>query len=176
ESQHPDRPFNIRSSSGKLFGISGGSAEALARVVYHKLTSKELTDSKVTEVKILSGVKAFSFNAAGQTFTFAVVNGLKNIHSILPVLMGGDVKLDYIEVMACSGGCVNGGGQPYVDEEKYVKLRAKAIIEIDEVEGIKCATRNPAVQSIYDEFLGETGSEKAKKFLYTRYSKREVLL
>jgi len=145
-------------------------------VVYHKLTSKELTDSKVNEVKILSGVKAFSFNAAGQTFTFAVVNGLKNIHSILPVLMGSDVKLDYIEVMACHGGCVNGGGQPYVDEEKYVKLRAKAIIEIDEAEGIKCATRNPAVQSIYDEFLGETGSEKAKKFLYTRYSKREVLL
>ncbi len=176
ESQHPDKPFNIRSSSGKLFGISGGSAEALARVVYHKLTSKELTDSKVNEVKILSGVKAFSFNAAGQTFTFAVVNGLKNIHSILPVLMGSDVKLDYIEVMACPGGCVNGGGQPYVDEEKYVKLRAKAIIEIDEAEGIKCPTRNPAVQYIYDEFLGETRSEKAKKFLYTRYSKREVLL
>lgn len=176
EPQHADKPFNIRSSAGKLFGISGGSAEALARVVYHKLTSKELDDSKITEVKMVSGVKVFSFNAAGQTFTFAAVNGLKNIHSILPVLMGGDVKLDYIEVMACPGGCINGGGQPYVDEEKYVKLRAKAIIEIDEAEGIKCATRNPAVQSIYDEFLGDTGSEKAKKYLYTRYSKRDVLL
>lgn len=176
ESQHPDKPFNISSLSGKLFGISGGSAKALARVVHHKLTLKELDDSKITEFKMVSGVKAFSFNTARQSFTFAVVNGLKNIHSIVPVLMGGDVKLDYIEIMACPGGCINGGGQPYVDDEKYVKLRAKAIIEIDEAEGIKCATHNPAVHSIYDKFFRETGSEIAKKFIYTRYSKRDVLL
>lgn len=81
-------------------------------MVYFKLTSKEINDSKINEIKIVSGVKAYSFNAAGKTFTFAVVNGLKNIHSILPVLVSGEVKLDYIEVMACTGGCVNGGGQP----------------------------------------------------------------
>lgn len=176
EPQHADKPFNIRSSAGKLFGISGGSAEALARMVYFKLTSKEINDSKINEIKIVSGVKTYSFNAAGKTFTFAVVNGLKNIHSILPVLVSGEVKLDYIEVMACTGGCVNGGGQPYVDDDKFVKLRAKTIAEIDEAEGIKCAARNPVVQAIYDDFLGETGGEKSKKFLYTRYSKREVLL
>jgi len=176
EPQHADKPFNIRSSAGKLFGISGGSAEALARMVYFKLTSKEINDSKINEIKIVSGVKAYSFNAAGKTFTFAVVNGLKNIHSILQVLVSGEVKLDYIEVMACTGGCVNGGGQPYVDDDKFVKLRAKTIAEIDEAEGIKCAARNPVVQAIYDDFLGETGGEKSKKFLYTRYSKREVLL
>lgn len=176
ESQHPDKPFNIRSSAGKLFGISGGSAEALARMIYFRLTSKELNQSKLTEVKVVSGVKAYSFKAEGMTFTFAVVNGLKNIHSLLPALLGGEVKLDYIEVMACPGGCINGGGQPFVEDDKFVKMRAKTIAEIDEVDGIKCAARNPVVQAIYDEFLGEVGSEKSRKFLYTRYSKREVLL
>lgn len=176
EPQHADKPFSIRSSAGKLFGVSGGSAEALARMVYFKLTSKEINDTKINEIKIVAGVKAYSFNAAGKTFTFAVVNGLKNIHSILPVLVNGDVRLDFIEVMACPGGCVNGGGQPYVEDEKFVKMRAKTIAEIDEAEGIKCAARNPVVQAIYDEFLGEAGGEKSKRFLYTRYSKREVLL
>ncbi len=176
ESQHADKPFNIRSSAGKLFGISGGSAEALARMVFFRLTSKELNQSNLNEIKVISGVKAYSFNAAGKTFTFAVVNGLKNIHTIIPALADGDVKFDFIEVMACPGGCINGGGQPYGDNAKFVRMRAKAIIDMDDFDAIKCAARNPVVQTIYDEFLGEVGGEKSRKFLHTQYSKRDVLL
>ncbi len=176
ESQHADKPFHIRSSAGKLFGISGGTAQALARLIFFKLTGKDLVESKITEVKLGQGVKAFSFKCAEKTFTFAVINGLQNIHNIIPELINSKTPIDYIEVMACPGGCVSGGGQPYEPDKKMVKLRAKAILEIDEADGIKCAARNPIVQAVYQEFVGEPGGELAGKLLKTRYSKRDVLL
>jgi iron only hydrogenase large subunit-like protein len=176
ESQHADKPFNIRSSAGKLFGISGGSAEALARMVFFRLTSKELNQSNLNEIKVISGVKAYSFNAAGKTFTFAVLNGLKNIHTIIPALADGDVKFDFIEVMACPGGCINGGGQPYGDNAKFVRMRAKAILIWTILTLSSVLPEILCVQTIYDEFLGEVGGEKSRKFLHTQYSKRDVLL
>ncbi len=176
EPQHADQPFNIRSSAGKLFGISGGTAEALARSIYFKLTGKELIQSQVTEIKLGQRIHAFSFKAAGKPFSFAVINGMQNIHQVLQELMNGKNAVDYIEVMACLGGCVNGGGQPVVNDSKIVKLKAKAIMEIDEVDGIKCSAKNPVVQTVYNNFLLEPGSEKATKLLHTRYQKRDVLL
>ncbi|QKG80267.1 [FeFe] hydrogenase, group A [Tenuifilum thalassicum] len=176
ETQHADKPFNIRSSAGKLFGISGGAAEAIARMIYFRITSKELVDKNIKEERIGSGVKAFSFKAAGHQFRFAIVNGLKNIHEIIGEVLKPENEIDFVEVMACPGGCVNGGGQPFTMDEKSVKQRAKIIAEIDEADGIKCAAKNPSVHAVYEEFLEDVGSEKSKKFLYTRYSPRDVLL
>lgn len=176
DSQQADPPFSIRSSAGKLFGVAGGSSEAVARTLNFKITGKDLHNVRISELRSVNGVKEFKFKAGKQEFTFLVVNGLKNIHDLMKELIAGSVKADYVEVMACPGGCVNGGGQPFVASTKDVKLRAKVIYDIDETNAIKCAHKNPQVIEVYTNQLEEPGSEKSIKLLHTRFSKREVLL
>jgi iron only hydrogenase large subunit-like protein len=105
-----------------------------------------------------------------------VISGLKDIHKFMDELAAGNVKADYIEVMACPGGCVNGGGQPFVSEDKDSRQRAKALYEIDEIDIIRCSHKNPQVQEIYTNYLGEPGGDLARRILHTTFVKRDVLL
>ncbi|MGD9978864.1 MAG: [FeFe] hydrogenase, group A [Bacteroidales bacterium] len=176
DSQNPDRPFNIRSSAGKLFGVAGGTSEALMRSVYSMVTGKELQSIKVSEFRSTSSIREVKFNAGTREFVFVVISGLKDIRHFMEELIAGNIRADYVEVMACPGGCVNGGGQPFVSDDRDVRLRTKSIYEIDEAETVKCSHKNPQVQEIYTTFLGEAGSDKAKNLLHTTFTKRDVLL
>jgi len=176
ESQQPDSPFDIRSSAGKLFGVSGGSSEALARTLHYMNTGTELDNFKIAELRSSSGIREFKLTTGKQEFVFVVLSGMKSIHSFMAELINGNVRADYVEVMACPGGCVNGGGQPFAMDPKEIRQRTKSIYELDEADVVKSSHKNPVVKSVYDDFLKEPCGELAQKFLHTSYYKRDVLL
>jgi len=176
ESQQPDSPFDIRSSAGKLFGVSGGSSEALARTLHYMNTGTELDNFKIAELRSSSGIREFKLTTGKQEFVFVVLSGMKSIHSFMAEFTSGNVRADYVEVMACPGGCVNGGGQPFAMDTKEIKQRTKSIYELDEADVVKSSHKNPVVKSVYDDFLKEPGGELAQKLLHTSYYKRDVLL
>jgi NADH-quinone oxidoreductase subunit G/NADP-reducing hydrogenase subunit HndD len=175
ESQSTDTPFGMRSSAGKLFAASGGNAEALARTLHYRLTGKEMASPKISDFRSVTGVKGIDIRIGGENYNVVISNGLTGIDKLLDGIKTGSIKADYLEIMACPGGCVNGGGQPFGSSERDVKVRAKTLYEIDEVETIKVAHKNPQVTALYADFLGEPGSEKAQKLLHTSYTPREVL-
>ena len=106
----------------------------------------------------------------------AVVSGLKEAEILLKEIRNGRDDIHFIEVMACPGGCVAGGGQPIGVDEKAIRARAKALYDIDEKETIKVSHKNPSIIELYDKFLGEPLGKKSHELLHTHYAKRDVLL
>jgi NADH-quinone oxidoreductase subunit G/NADP-reducing hydrogenase subunit HndD len=107
---------------------------------------------------------------------FAAVSTVKQAAVLIEEIRNGRNDLHFIEVMACPGGCVNGGGQPIVDDQSALKARIKAVYDLDEKEPIRVAHKNPAVIELYKEFLGEPLGELSMKLLHTSYKKRDVSL
>jgi NADH-quinone oxidoreductase subunit G/NADP-reducing hydrogenase subunit HndD len=171
EPQQADSPFGIRSSAGKLFAASGGATEGVVRTLHHMRTGKEMTSPKINELRLVSGVKEVKIKMGKDDLKVVVASGLADIEKLVSAIKSGQINSHFIEVMACPGGCVNGGGQPFGVHEKDMKTRAKSLYDIDEVETIKFAHKNSQVQEIYQKFLVSPGSEKAKKLLHIRYSK-----
>lgn len=173
EPQQADTPFGIRSSAGKLFAASGGATEGIMRTLHFLRTGKEMTSPKITELRTVIGVKEVSIPMDKDSVNVLVASGLTEIEKVIAAVKEGRTKAHFIEVMACSGGCVNGGGQPFGVVERDVKTRTKALYEIDDIETIKLAHKNDQLQEVYSKLLGSPGSEKAKKILHANYSKRK---
>jgi iron only hydrogenase large subunit-like protein len=171
-----DNPFGTRSSAGKLFASSGGTAEGIARTLHFNLTGKEMVSPKISDLRSVTGVKQVDVKVGKDTLKFIVANGLTDLKDLLEAIKSGEINAHYIEIMACKGGCVNGGGQPFGSNDKDVKQRAKAIYELDELETIECAHKNPSLLKLYDDFLGKPDGEKSQRLLHVKYTKREVLL
>ncbi len=176
KSELADNPMGIRTSAGKLFGTSGGVAEAAIRTAYFKLTGKELINFKINELRGMKGRKETRIKIGNLELGVAVVNGLGNTRKLFNEIRNGRNDIHFIEVMACPGGCVGGGGQPIKLNQKAIKKRAKALYKIDDKESIKVSHKNPDVQKLYDNFLGEPLSKKAHKLLHTSYKKRDVII
>ncbi len=175
EPETADSPHGIRSSAGKLFGVSGGVMEAALRTAYYKITGTELKNFKITEVRGLVGRKEARININGIELGVAVVNGLANAGKLLDEIRNGRDDLHFIEVMACPGGCIGGGGQPITYNTEALVGRMKAIYSIDETETIKVSHKNPEVIELYDNYLGKPLGHKSHELLHTTYHKREVL-
>lgn len=175
EPEFPDPIFGTRSSAGKLFSISGGLTEALIRTLYARLNGKELEQLKISDARQVKGRREFKIKAGNISIGFAVINGLIHGKELLNEIEQGRNDLHFIEVMACTGGCVGGGGQPIPLNHAQVKSRTKAVYDIDDQESIKVAHKNPMIIKLYSEFLIEPGSEKSKALLHTTYRKRDVL-
>ncbi|MFP4024277.1 MAG: [FeFe] hydrogenase, group A [Thiohalospira sp.] len=171
-----DNPFNMRSSAAKLVAVSGGVSEAIARTLNFILTGKELASLKITKLRSSKHQKSYSLKIGKKNVNFIAVSGLKNANKILSDLRDGKSKADFIEIMACPGGCINGGGQPFCNDEKVQKSMIKAIYDMDEKEAIKVSHKNPQVLKLYSEYLNEPLSSVCKKLLHTRYKERDVLL
>ncbi len=171
-----DNPFNMRSSAAKLVAVSGGVSEAIARTLNFILTGKELASLKITKLRSSKHQKSYSLKIGKKNVNFIAVSGLKNANKILSDLRDGKNKADFIEIMACPGGCINGGGQPFCNDEKVQKSMLKAIYDMDEKEAIKVSHKNPQVLKLYSEYLNEPLSPVCKKLLHTRYKERDVLL
>jgi iron-only hydrogenase group A len=172
----PDSPFAIRSSAGKLFATAGGSTEAIIRTLHHVITGKEMTLPKITELRSITGVKQVDIQIGKEKYNFIVSSGLTSINKLMESIKSGELNAHFIEIMACPGGCVNGGGQPFRASEKDIKTRSKSIYDIDENETIKFAHNNLMVKELYSKFLEKPGSEKSLMLLHTMFSRREVLL
>jgi iron-only hydrogenase group A len=166
-----DMPFGKRSGAGKIFGASGGVCEAALRTAYHLITGKELGKLDFESVRGLEGIKKASVEIEGKNIKIAVTSGLGNASKLIEEIKNGE-RYDFIEIMACPGGCVNGGGQPFPKNKKNVLERMKALYEIDENEEIRTSHSNPAIVELYNTFLGKPLGEKSHHLLHTTYSKR----
>lgn len=165
-----DDPLGESTGAGVIFGATGGVLEAALRTVYEEVTGQELNDVNFMAVRGLSGVKEAEIKLNGHTLRVAAVSGLGNARTILENIEKGISKYDVIEIMACPGGCVNGGGQPYSeDRTQAVEQRIKGLYMIDGWQANRKSHKNPSVQRLYQDFLGEPGSDKAHELLHVSY-------
>lgn len=175
EPQLADSPLGSRSSAGKLFAASGGVMEAAIRTAYFKLTGTEMVNYQINELRGSEGIKETHIQVGDLSLGVAVVNGLGNVAQLIKDVKENNRQLHFIEVMACPGGCLCGGGQPIGATEEALKARAKALYQIDAQESLNMSHLNPDITKLYDKFLGEPLGHKSHELLHTTYSKREVL-
>lgn len=176
EPELTDSPLGMRSSSGKIFGASGGVMEAAVRTAYYKLTGEDLTQFRIPSLRGNEGRKEARLNINGLELGVAVVSGLKNAADLLEEIKNGKDDIHFIEVMACPGGCINGGGQAIGANEEAVMKRMKSLYDIDETDSVKFSHKNPYITELYEQFLGEPLGHKSHELLHTTYKKREVML
>ncbi|NLV86287.1 MAG: 4Fe-4S binding protein [Clostridiales bacterium] len=174
-----DPIFGIASGAGHIFGATGGVMEAALRTVAEIVTGKPLEKLEFHEVRGTEAIKEAEFDLAGTKVRVAVVSGLENATKLLNSVKEGKAHYDFVEVMACPGGCVNGGGQPnvpgYIQNTKDVKaIRASALYGEDAKMGLRKSHENPVIKEIYETYLGEPGGHKAHDILHTKYVARKI--
>lgn len=174
-----DEPLGISTGAGAIFGATGGVMEAALRTVYEIVTKKELKNIEFTQVRGVKGVKEATIDINGLKVNVAVAHGLSNARAVLDKVKNGEANYHFIEIMACPGGCVGGGGQPILSSDErwetdYREERAKAIYEVDRNMPLRKSHENPAIKTVYEEFLGKPLGEKSHELLHTHYVKREI--
>lgn len=162
-----DQPISHASGAGVIFGATGGVMEAALRSAYYFVTGKNPDADTFESVRGMEGCKAQNFTINGTTLSCAVVSGLGNARKLMEALRKKEVHYDFIEVMACPGGCSGGGGQPIHDGKELASIRANALYALDAKETIRYSHENPDIQKLYQEYLGEPLSEKAETLLHT---------
>lgn len=178
EDEEIDSPFEEASGAGVIFGATGGVMEAAIRTVADILTGTDLKEIEYAPIRGTEGIKAATVEFGGKTIRAAVVNGLGNARQLFNSIKEGEAEYDFIEVMACPGGCVTGGGQPIVDAKTQAtidvkKTRASALYDEDKSLPLRKSHMNPTVKKVYDEFLGEPCGHKSHELLHTHYTARE---
>jgi iron only hydrogenase large subunit-like protein len=177
ESELADTILGTRSSSGKLYAVSGGVSEAVARTTFAILTGKDLVNFKITELRVHNkNRKEYRLKAGDYEIGFAVVSDMINAEKLMKEIKSGRKDLHFIEVMSCQGGCVNGGGQPIPARKEDIKARIKCIYDVDDKESIKFAHKNPQLSEIYKNYLSVSGEDHSNQILHTGFTKRDVLL
>ena len=173
EPEPGDTSFSMRSSSGNLFGISGGHLEGLMRTIHYMITGLEMSPVKISELRGLKNKKEARIKAGRTLINVAAVNGLANAKTLLDDIEAHRVDFQIIEVMACPFGCINGGGQPLSTDEKSLKARMKSLYDVDDEEMIKVAHKNPIITDLYEKFLAKPGSGHNKELLHVSWSVTE---
>ncbi len=177
--QEFDNPLGFSTGAGDIFGTTGGVMEAALRTASEKLTGKTLNKLNFTQVRQARGLLEASIEIGDHSLNVAVANGLENAKTILEKIKKGEKTYHLVELMACPGGCIAGGGQPYPGQKHYVldpkiaTLRAQALYTIDEGKKVRMSHHNPYIQQLYKDYLGEPGSDRAHELLHTSYRPRE---
>ena len=174
-----DAPLGITTGAAAIFGATGGVMEAALRTAVETLTGKELESVDFKEVRGTKGIKEATYNVAGLEVKAAVASGLANARELLNRIRRGEANYHIVEIMACPGGCVNGGGQPIqpANVRNFTDLkaiRAKALYEEDANLPLRKSHDSPVIKVLYDEYFGKPGSHKAHEVLHTHYQPRET--
>ena len=174
EESGADSPVGSYSGAATIFGVTGGVMEAAVRTAHFALTGKELEDPEIKLVRGLDEVKSGSVKCGDVEIKVAIVHGMANAKSLLDEIKkdkaeGKKSKYDFIEIMACRGGCVAGGGQPYGTDDTVREERIKGLYSDDERSAKRCSHQNEEIKSLYKDFLKEPLSEKAHHLLHTEY-------
>lgn len=164
-----DNPLGVSTGAGVVFGASGGVMEAALRTAYETATGKSLTKIEFDQLRGMRGIKEGTININGKEIKFAAANGLRNAVRLLKKMK----DYQFIEVMACPGGCIGGGGQPIPSTKEILQKRMDAIYRQDEIMPLRKSHENPVVKQIYSEFLDHPLSGKAHKLLHTKYFRRQ---
>ena len=172
-----DNPFEEATGAGVIFGATGGVMEAALRTVAEVLGGKPVEKVEYDQVRGTEGIKEATVRVADMDIRVAVAHGLGNARKLLNNIREGKADYHFIEIMACPGGCVTGGGQPIVPARERMDIdlkaeRAKALYSEDEASAIRKSHENPDIQLLYKEFFGEPGSHKAHELLHTHYQVR----
>jgi iron-only hydrogenase group A len=171
-----DTPLGLSSGAGDIFGTTGGVMEATLRAASELVTGKPADRLEFTEVRAVEGLRETYIAIGDKNIHVGVANGLTNAKTLLDKVLAGEEKFDVIEVMACPGGCIGGGGQPYPPEgmkvldPELLRLRASALYKIDSGKELRKSYENPAIEELYDKYLLEPGSPKAHELLHTHYT------
>ncbi len=173
-----DDPMGEATGAGVIFGATGGVMEAALRTVAEILSGKSVDNFEYNQVRGTEGIKEATIELEGITLKAAVAHGLKNARELLDKIKKGEAEYHFIEIMACPGGCVTGGGQPIQPSgvTSWTNLseeRAKAIYEEDRSLPIRKSHENPKVKMLYDEYFEKPGGQKAHELLHTHYQKRD---
>ena len=173
-----DSPIGEASGAGAIFGTTGGVMEAALRTAQDTLTGKDLPKIDFEQVRGGEGIKRATINIAGKDINVVAASGLANAKTILEEIKSGKANYQFVEIMACPGGCIMGGGQPIKSskirsEVDVRKLRADALYSIDEKSIVRKSHENPFMKKLYKDYLEKPGSEIAERLLHTTYTKRE---
>lgn len=172
-----DNPLGESTGAAAIFGTSGGVMEAAIRTAYYKITGDHLDKLELEDFRTENKVKSKSIKINDDiTLNAAVVNGIGNVGEILDEIENGDSKYHFIEVMACPGGCINGGGQPIHAKPEKIRKRVQTLYEIDANAKTRRSYENESVQKLYNEFLEEPNSHIAHEILHTNYIDRKSIL
>ena len=173
-----DSPMGEATGAAAIFGTTGGVMEAALRTAYEAMTGKELKNIDFIDVRGERGIKKASVTIDGKEIKVVVAHGLGNARKVLDEIKSGKADYQFVEIMACPGGCIMGGGQPIVSSKKRMdadvrKLRAEALYTIDKESVLRKSHENPVLIKIYKNYLGDIGGHKAHELLHTHYQKRE---
>ncbi len=169
-----DNPLGQSTGAGQIFGATGGVLEAALRTVSSWLGDDSEKSLKFESVRGLEGIKESSIKVGDRDVRVAAAHGLGNAKALLEKIRDGENEYDVIEIMACPGGCIAGGGQPYHHGKRdVIKKRMEATYSIDDAKTVRRSHENENIKKLYEEFLGEPGGEKAHKLLHTHYVERE---
>ncbi|HMM59420.1 MAG TPA: iron hydrogenase small subunit, partial [Candidatus Rifleibacterium sp.] len=173
ESQYDD-PLGESTGAGVIFGATGGVLEAALRTAADWVTGKDLQEIDFTAVRGLDGIKEATVKVGDLEVKAAISSGLGNARKLLEKIRKGEAQYHIIEIMACPGGCLNGGGQPYTGGrcDEILAKRMEAIYRDDKNAKIRKSHQNPSIKKLYEEFLGKPGSELSHKLLHTHYHGR----
>ncbi|MGI6677767.1 MAG: NADH-dependent [FeFe] hydrogenase, group A6 [Dehalobacterium sp.] len=167
-----DDPFGISTGAGLIFGATGGVMEAALRSVYEIVTGETLANLDFTEVRGLIGVKEASIQVGDLNVKVAVASGISNARFLMEKIKKGEADYHFVEIMCCPGGCIGGGGQPIPTNREIREKRIAGIYEGDSAMSIRKSHENPAVKTLYEEFLGNPLGEKSHQLLHTHYTPR----
>jgi len=171
-----DHPLGESSGASVIFGTTGGVLEAALRTAYEWITGETLAKVEFEAVRGLDGIKEAVIPIGGRDYRVAVTHGLGHARYILEKIQTGEAHYDVIEIMACPGGCIGGGGQPYHHGNvEILKARASAIYQEDRSKPLRKSHENPAVLALYKDFMGEPYGEKAHQLLHTSFTKRRKI-
>lgn len=176
--RHFDDPLGEATGAAVIFGTTGGVMEAALRTVAEILEGKSIDNIEYNAIRGVEGIKEATVEAGGMKIKAAAAHGTGNARKLLERIKNGEAEYHFIEVMACPGGCVNGGGQPIQPSQvrSWIDLRterAKAIYEEDKALPIRKSHENPRMMKLYEEYFEKPGSHKAHELLHTHYMKRE---
>ena len=164
-----DQPLGTASGAGVIFGATGGVMEAALRTACWLATGKNPDPDAFAAVRGMEGWKEASFDLAGRTLHVAVAHGLGNARKLVEAVRKGEVSYDFVEVMACPGGCAGGGGQPIHDGMELADVRGQVLYRLDQKNPLRFSHENPSVQECYRKYLGAPLSEKAHHLLHTEH-------
>ena len=179
EDELADSPIGAYAGAGTIFGNTGGVMEAALRTAYNLITGEELANVNIDAVRGMDGVRSGEIDVKGTTLRVAIAHGMANVSTLLEEIReardtGKEPPYHFIEVMACRGGCVAGGGQPYATTDEVRAQRIAGLYTDDEQSTIRCSHQNPEIQQIYKEYLGAPLSEKSHHLLHTTYTERKI--
>lgn len=176
EDEEFDDPMGESTGAGSIFGATGGVIEATVRTAYEWITGKELEKLEFKALRGLEGIKETTVKVGDRDVRIAVANGLGNTRRLLNKIRSGEEKFDAIEVMACPGGCIGGGGQPFHHGDiSVLTRRAEGIYSVDKNKKIRKSHENPKVKQLYSEYLGEIAGPRAHELLHTHYEAKPKL-